>query len=72
MFTRTSQTLEELWMSSALISSYDDLEPLTTLASLSCLYLEHNPLASDFEYRMRVTKMLPSLVQLDADIVRRA
>jgi hypothetical protein len=53
------------------VASFDALKPLTLLSNLTCLYLEHNPLAKDFEYRMTVTKMLPSLQQLDATMVNR-
>jgi hypothetical protein len=53
------------------VASFDALKPLTSLSNLTCLYLEHNPLAKDFEYRMTVTKMLPSLQQLDATMVNR-
>jgi protein phosphatase 1 regulatory subunit 7 len=64
-------TLEELWMSGAMIDSFEALLPLTQLPALSCLYLEHSPLAADFEYRLQITRMLPALVQLDATSVNR-
>jgi protein phosphatase 1 regulatory subunit 7 len=66
------QNLQEMWMSSSQLSNFDDLLPLTHLPKLECLYLEHSPLAKDFEYRLRTTRMLPSLVQLDATNVNRA
>ena len=67
------RTLEELWMSSCSIDTFEALSPLTSLPGLTCLYLEHNPLSKDFEYRMRITQMLTSLQQLDAtDVVRRS
>lgn len=65
------QSLQELWMSSSQLSSFENLQPLTHLPALECLYLEHSPLAKDFEYRMRITKLLPRLVQLDATNVNR-
>lgn len=64
-------TLQELWMSSSNVAAFDQLTPLTHLPKLECLYLEHSPLAKDFEYRIRITKLLPSLVQLDATNVNR-
>ena len=65
-------TLEELWASKSLIDSFDALLPLTHLPRLACLYLEHSPIAADFEYRLRITSMLSNLEQLDAtDISRR-
>ena len=63
--------LEELWMTKSLLESYDDLAPLTKLSGLKCLYLEHSPVAKDFEYRMRLTKLIPTLEQLDATAVTR-
>lgn len=65
-------SLEELWLSNSLIDSFDALAPLQQLPSLSCLYLEHSPIAKDFEYRMTLTKMIPSLQQLDATMVNRS
>lgn len=64
-------TLEELWMSSSAIAQYDDLSPLCGLTRLTCIYLEHSPLAADYEYRIRLTKMFPSLEQIDALPVNR-
>mmetsp|Transcript_66192 Transcript_66192/g.130241 ORF Transcript_66192/g.130241 Transcript_66192/m.130241 type:complete len:365 (+) Transcript_66192:39-1133(+) len=64
-------SLEELWLSYCQVASFDALTPLTGLAKLTCLYLEHNPLAKDFEYRKTVTRMIPTLQQLDATMVNR-
>lgn len=64
-------SLEEVWMTSSGLASFDALLPLTQLPKLQCLYLEHSPVAKDFEYRMKVTKMIPSLQQLDATAVHR-
>ena len=58
-------------MTKSLLETYDDLIPLTKLNNLKCLYLEHSPIAKDFEYRMRITKMIPTLEQLDATVVTR-
>eukprot|EP01038_Epipyxis_sp_PR26KG_P004513 gene4513-6377_t len=63
--------LEELWMSNSLLSNFSDLQPLFLLPNLKCLYLEHSPIAKDFEYRMFITKSIKSLVDLDADPVNR-
>lgn len=63
--------LEELWLSSSALPSFESLEPLTKLSALTCLYLEHSPIAKDFEYRIRLTKMIPTLEQLDATMVNR-
>jgi len=65
------QHVTELWMTASRLATFEDLEPLKALPELECLYLEHSPIAADFEYRMRVTAMLPSLQQLDATAVSR-
>jgi len=49
--------------------TFDALEPLTTLPSLSCVYLEHNPIYEEFEYRKRLAALLPRLAQIDANPV---
>lgn len=64
-------TLEELWLSYSQVTTFESLAPLQRLSQLSCLYLEHSPLAKDYEYRKVVTRMLPSLQQLDATAVNR-
>lgn len=63
--------LEELWLSYSLLSTFESLTPLTLLPSLNCLYLEHSPIAKDYEYRKTITKLVPSLQQLDATMVNR-
>ena len=40
---------------------------LSSLPALTVLYLEHNPIAADFEYRMRLAKSIPQLRQIDAN-----
>ena len=62
--------LSELWMTSSQIKSFEQLACLSQLP-LECLYLEHSPIAEDFEYRKRVTTLIPSLEQLDATAVNR-
>lgn len=63
--------LEELWISGCALDSFEQLVPLQALPSLTCLYLEHSPLWSNTFYKQRVMEMLPELVQIDAEIVRR-
>lgn len=52
-----------------------DAASLPLLASscprLSTLYLEHCPVAADWEYRKRVAREVPTLTQIDATTVRR-
>ncbi|KAL7453795.1 hypothetical protein ACHAWC_008124 [Mediolabrus comicus] len=62
-------TLNELWISGNDIKSFEDVEYITTLVELEGIYLEYNPVASDFEYRKRLVEMVPSLTQIDATMV---
>jgi Leucine-rich repeat (LRR) protein len=64
-------TLEELWLSYSLLSTFESLSPLSALTGLNCVYLEHSPIAKDYEYRKVITKLIPSLQQLDATQVNR-
>jgi protein phosphatase 1 regulatory subunit 7 len=64
--------LEELWMTSTMLSTYNDLAPLQRIPfTITCIYLEHSPLAQQSDYREVLTKMFPNLVQLDATSVAR-
>lgn len=45
----------------------DALAPVA--ASLTTIYLENNPLASDAEYKPKVRAILPHLRQLDANML---
>lgn len=63
------QTLEELWLSGNKISTFDNVLPITTLINLEGIYLEYNPIDQDFEYRQKVKSMLPSLKQIDANMI---
>mmetsp|Transcript_20308 Transcript_20308/g.29903 ORF Transcript_20308/g.29903 Transcript_20308/m.29903 type:complete len:420 (+) Transcript_20308:127-1386(+) len=65
-------SLEELWLSSNDIKTFDDVEPIAILGSrdgacLEGIYLEYNPVSKEFDYRKRIAAMLPSLNQIDAD-----
>jgi protein phosphatase 1 regulatory subunit 7 len=63
------RTLEELWMTKSALTTYDDLEPLRSLPSLTCVYLEHSPVAQFPDYRDRLTALIPTLEQLDAIVL---
>ena len=63
------ETLEEFWVNSNQIESFEALEPLKSLKNLKCLYLEHNPLARDLQYRNKVLDIVPHLTQLDAIVI---
>lgn len=53
-------------MSSNKVDSFAEVEHLQPLTKLQTLYLEHNPLASDYEYRIKLARIIPSLTQIDA------
>ena len=66
--------LEDLWLGYNRLAAFGDLALPALAAScprLATLYLEHNPLARDWEYRKHLARALPSLVQLDADRIAR-
>lgn len=67
-----ADTLCELWLSQNCFPSFDSVSALSRLPHLTCLYLEHCPVARDFEYRKTLTRMVPSLEQLDATAVNRS
>ncbi len=60
-------SLTDLWISGNDIKSFDDIEPLRGLTQLDSLYMEMNPVDKDFEYRMKLARMIPSLTQIDAN-----
>ena len=59
-------TVWERRLSSNLVASFDDVERLRPLAQIKTLYLEHNPVSKDFEYRKRLAATLPSLTQVSS------
>ena len=63
--------LEEFWMSGNLVETYDDIEQLANCKNIKTVYLEHNPISKDFEYRKKTAAMLPSLKQIDSTPCRR-
>lgn len=70
----TLTQLEDLWISDNLVPSLDDIE--SALAgprkSLTTLYFERNPCASDPQYVSRLRAALPKLQQLDAVVIKRS
>jgi protein phosphatase 1 regulatory subunit 7 len=66
--------LEELWISGNQIATFDDVISLKESAeagiqSLDTVYLEYNPIASEFEYRKRLKEWIPNLSQIDATMI---
>ena len=53
------------------ISTFEALSELSALPALTTLYLEHNPISKDFEYRLHLKRTLPGLQQLDAIAFRK-
>jgi protein phosphatase 1 regulatory subunit 7 len=62
-------TLEELWVSGNKIASFTDVEPLRGITGLETIYLEYNPLQSEPLYRKKLAEILPSLKQIDANMI---
>ena len=68
------ESVEDLWLSGNKISSFDQIEPISHLGSregacLETIYLEYNPVANEFDYRKKLASMIPSLKQIDADMI---
>jgi hypothetical protein len=67
--------IEELWISGNMMEDFDAVVPLKDasaeglIPNLETLYLEYNPLASDFEYRKKLAQWIPSLKQIDATMI---
>jgi protein phosphatase 1 regulatory subunit 7 len=70
---RGPRDLQDLWLSENAIEDFPDAitEIQRSAPALSTLYLEHNPVASKFDYRLRIARLLPSLQQLDAIAIPR-
>lgn len=62
-------SLNELWISGNDIKTFDDVEYIRSLVELEGVYLEYNPVASDFEYRKKLVEIVPTLKQIDATMV---
>jgi protein phosphatase 1 regulatory subunit 7 len=67
-----ARALADVWAGGTRVATFDAaLGGLRALPALRTLYLEHAPVAKDWEYRLRVARELPALTQLDADAIRR-
>eukprot|EP00559_Dactyliosolen_fragilissimus_P004222 CAMPEP_0184865760 /NCGR_PEP_ID=MMETSP0580-20130426/18958_1 /TAXON_ID=1118495 /ORGANISM="Dactyliosolen fragilissimus" /LENGTH=342 /DNA_ID=CAMNT_0027365071 /DNA_START=303 /DNA_END=1331 /DNA_ORIENTATION=- len=64
------KNLEDLWLSGNKIDSFEAIKPLGALKQLEGIYLEYNPIYADFEYRKLVKSHIPSINQIDADLVQ--
>ena len=67
----TCPALTDVWAGYTCIGTFEGaLGGLTALPSLQVLYLEHTPLSREWDYRARLVKALPRLVQLDANEIK--
>jgi protein phosphatase 1 regulatory subunit 7 len=64
------KSLDELWVSGNKIASFDDVQSLAELGgTLETIYLEYNDLQKDPLYRKKLHELMPSLKQIDADLI---
>lgn len=62
--------LEEFWANNNQISSWAEVERLAANTSLVTVYLEHNKIQEDPQYRRKIKLVLPNLTQIDATLCR--
>lgn len=62
--------LEEFWANNNQISSWAEVEKLMVNTNLATVYLEHNPIQKDPQYRRKIKLVLPNLTQIDATLCR--
>ena len=60
--------LEEFWANGNAVSSWGEVDKLKANTSLLTVYLEHNPVAKDPQYRRKLKMTCPSLTQIDATL----
>jgi protein phosphatase 1 regulatory subunit 7 len=63
------KSLEELWLSGNKVATFGDVQPISTLQKLDTIYLEYNPVYHDPMYRKRLAEIIPSLKQIDANLI---
>ena len=63
------KSLSDLWISGNDIKTFEDVYHLRGLTELDSVYLEYNPVASDFIYRKKLAEIIPSLTQIDATMI---
>ena len=62
--------LEEFWANNNQINTFAEVEKLMVNTSLATVYLEHNPIQKDPQYRRKIKLVLPNLTQIDATLCR--
>ena len=60
--------LEEFWANGNAVSSWQEVDKLKNNTSLLTVYLEHNPVFKDPQYRRKLKMTCPSLTQIDATL----
>lgn len=68
------ESIDEIWLSGNNISTWEAIEPFKKACEegkqkMDTLYLEYNPIASEFEYRKRLAEWIPTLKQIDATLI---
>ena len=62
--------LEEFWANNNLVGNFKEVEKLAPNSSLLTVYLEHNPIQKDPQYRRKIKLTLPTLTQIDATLCK--
>ncbi|KAJ4433559.1 hypothetical protein ANN_15868 [Periplaneta americana] len=62
--------LEEFWMNDNLVDDWTSIETLNSNKKLVTIYLEHNPVFKDPNYRRKIKISLPWVSQIDATLCR--
>merc|ERR1719300_1053152 len=62
--------LEELWANGNNVSQWSEVDKLKSNTNLLTVYLEHNPVAKDPQYRRKLKLVCPSLTQIDATLCK--
>jgi len=60
--------LEEFWANSNQISDWKEVEKLGANKGILTVYLEHNPIQKDPQYRRKLKLCIPTLTQIDATL----
>ena len=62
--------LEEFWANGNNVSQWSEVDKLKSNTNLLTVYLEHNPVAKDPQYRRKLKLICPSLTQIDATLCK--
>merc|ERR1712083_968052 len=62
--------LEEFWANNNSVEDFKEVSKLTPNSSLLTVYLEHNPIQKDAQYRRKIKLALPSLTQIDSTLCK--